>query len=81
MLAELLDDAIEPLVHAAQFCPHAIDRVGEAHRGRAQILVAGVVAGELDTGLGELGREVLGLRKRNAGGGVGGIRFRTRLRA
>ena len=60
VLGEIFDDAVEPLVHAAQLGPEAFERGREPHFGRRQILVARIIAREFDAGLGELRRDQLG---------------------
>ena len=73
MLRELLDDAVEPFVHAAQLRAQTLERRSVAHVGGGEILVARVVAREFDARVGELAGDELGLGKRRGRGGRRGI--------
>ncbi len=48
LLRKPLDDAIEPLVHAAQLGAQAVERSRVVHFGGGEVLVVGAIAGKLD---------------------------------
>jgi hypothetical protein len=72
LLRKPLDNPVEPLVHATQPSPQAVERRRIAHFGGGEILVTGVVAGELDARFSKLCRDNLDFRQR-------GIRGRLRF--
>src|SRR5262249_61802374 len=72
MLRELLDNPVEPLVHPAQLGAQAIERGGVAHLGCCEILVARIIARELDARFRELVGDELCFRERGGWGPGGG---------
>src|SRR5262249_59842798 len=74
MLRELLDNPVEPLVHPAQLGAQAIERGGVAHLGCCEILVARIIARELDARFRELVGDELCFRERGGCGPWGGVR-------